>query len=154
MSKYIFSSKEYNMSNTKSGAIFGLLYAICFLAPIIFHLLLGVFAFGFDIMCVICIVMLCIAQSKQPALNNSYINIYDDHIEGVSVPNPLTISNANSGKRVNFNYDEIERIEAQATNHGVTIYTKYEKYDFQTPKCADMVIRVIKRQMDNDQSNN
>ena len=107
MSKLIFSSKSENISTTKQSAIYGLLYASFILAPFLLHWLLGMFAIVFDIVCVIGIVFVFIGQSKAPAMANSFIDVYDDHVEGVSIPNPLTISNAMSGKQVNLNYDEI-----------------------------------------------
>ena len=147
MNNLIFSSKSENLSATKMGAIYGLCIALFLLAPFLLHWLLGMFALVFDIVCVIGIVFLFIEQSKAPAMANSFIDVYDDHIEGVSIPNPLTISNAMSGKRVNFKYDEIERVEASATNHIVTLHTKFESYDFNATTCADKVMRLIKSKL-------
>lgn len=149
MSKLIFSSKSENISTTKQSAIYGLLYASFILAPFLLHWLLGMFAIVFDIVCVIGIVFVFIGQSKAPAMANSFIDVYDDHVEGVSIPNPLTISNAMSGKQVNLNYDEIERVEASATNHIVTIHTKFESYDFNATTCADKVMNLIKTKQSN-----
>lgn len=137
------------MSTTKLGAIYGLLYASIILTAFLLHWLLGMFAIVYDIVGVICFVFAFIGQSKSPAMANSFIDVYDDHFEGVSIPNPLTISNAMSGKKVNLNYDEIERVEASATNHIVTIHTKFESYDFNATKCADKVMNLIKTQQSN-----
>lgn len=147
MNNLIFSSKSENVSLAKQGAIYGVIYVFFIFAPFLLHWLLGMLALIFDIFCVIGIVFTFIGQSKAPAMSNSFIDVFNDHIEGVSIPNPLTISNAMNGKRVNLNYEEIERVEASATNHIVTIRTKFESYDFNATTCADKVMNLIKKQI-------
>ena len=88
-------------------------------------------------------ILLSIPIIKSVGLRKSYIEFYEDHIEGVAVPSKL-FGGLNEMQAFDLKYDEI--VTTSSKKDVVTIVYNGGSYDVQAYKCEQKVIKLIKHQ--------
>ena len=90
-----------------------------------------------------CGVLLGVPIVKTVGLRKSYIEFYEDHVEGVTVPSKL-FGGLNEMQSFELKYDEIVTISSK--KDVVTIVYNGGSYGVQAYKCEQKVIKLIKQQ--------
>lgn len=93
------------------------------------------------------IILVCIPVRRHLQIKKSYINIYNDHIEGLAVPEKcFTINDAST--KFFVVYKDITHTDSQ--QNIVKIYTVNGCYLVQAVQCEQQVIDIIKQQKELD----
>ena len=134
MKKLIFSTKGFY---GKGACIFYIILSFLF-CPI----------FAIDsvitkIITLVYIALMCIPIGKNYGLYKSYIDLYEDHIEGTTTPNKV-FGAKQSMKTFNLNYNEITHLSYK--KNIVIISFGSGTYEVQAKSSEQKVINIIKQQ--------